>query len=586
MIDPGRPFSEAHSYITLIQSLEEQIRSGVQQVDQQRFIFKKSESSYALSRTIEAITRVTGMTTGNGYVFEPGIDFEFRNNRVIWQASANKFPDEGTWFQVLYTYRDRPTGLNDFSPGSVTGTLVRTIALQLKLLYEQMDEAYRRGFIDTATGTALDNVVAVLGVIRNVAKPAKGSVRFTRKDIRRAVTIRKNTKLATESGIAFITTEEVTIAAGDTGSQVDIPIVAEQPGIQGNVPASTIVIMPTPPSGLGSATVTNPTALQEGQEQELDEQLRERAKFRLERSGNATLNAIKFAILEKVDGVQGVQVMDFSVDPGIPLGEVRVSYSGNANINTVQQVINETRAAGVLAQVSRITTILIAGRFYVIADGSNSDGSGVFREKVLDALNELTIAEPLSLRRLNALAYGIPGIVEVAEAQLTHNRSALPAPVTDPFLTQATEQLRPDTKNFQVTRLNAITVTANRVNPTIRLTLQVGKQQTTPPLFEPGNFKTWSIAVGVTLKAKLLNQPDDPPETVAALTLTATFNNSNTATVTINDADFLKTVARPTGYRRAGDANPHAPNLEILVSVPVYSGLGSAKTTVMLNPPP
>ncbi|MEB3295796.1 MAG: baseplate J/gp47 family protein [Synechococcales bacterium] len=583
MIDPGRPFSEAHSYVDLIQSLEEQIRSGVQQVDQQRFIFKKSESSYALSRTIEAITRVTGMVTGNGTVFEAGVDFEFRNNRIIWQVNASQFPDEGTWFQVLYTYRDRPTGLNDFSPGSVTGTLVRTIALQLKLLYEQMDEAYRRGFIDTASGTALDNVVAVLGITRNLAKSARGAVSFTRKDIRRSVTIRKNTKLATESGITFITTEEVTIAAGDTGSQVRIPIMAEQPGIKGNVPANTIVIMPTPPSGLGSATVTNPEVLQEGQEQELDEQLRERAKFRLERSGNATLNAIKFAILEKVDGVQGVQVMDYSTDPAIPLGEVRVSYSGNANLNRVQEIINETRAAGILAQVSRITTLLISGRFYVISDGSSAEGGGLFRQKVIDALKELAIAEPLSLRRLNALAYGIPGLAEVAEAQLMHNRSIPPVAVTDPFLTQAMEQLRPDEQNLQVIVLNAMTLTAARNNKTIRLTLQVGRQKTTPPLFEPGNFKTWAIAVNVMLKAKLRTQPDDPAETVAVLTPMATFTNAATATVVINDADFLANATRPTGYRPA-DHDPN--NVEVMLSVPAYSGLGTAKTTVTLNPPP
>ena len=47
------------------------------------------------------------------------------------------------------------------------------MAREFKLIYEQMDQAYRRAFIDYAQGFALDNVVALLGISRNLALPGK-----------------------------------------------------------------------------------------------------------------------------------------------------------------------------------------------------------------------------------------------------------------------------------------------------------------------------------------------------------------------------------------------------------------------------
>ena len=72
-------------------------------------------------------------------------------------------------------------------------------------------------------------------------------------------------------------------------------------GPEGNVNSGAVVIMPTPPSGVDE--VVNETPIIGGQSPEGDEQLRDRAKHALERKGNATLNAIKFAVLD-VDGVK------------------------------------------------------------------------------------------------------------------------------------------------------------------------------------------------------------------------------------------------------------------------------------------
>lgn len=582
MIDPGRPFSQAHPYLDLIRSMEEQIREGVQQVDQKRFVYKSSESAYELPRVALAITAVNGILKGNATSFTAGIDFDLSNNRLIWRSQAPAtHPDEGTRFEVIYTYRDRPAGLNDFTPGSVVGTLVRAISLELKLLYEQMDEAYRRGFIDTASGPALDNVVALLGITRNLAVNAIGSVTFTRTKANRAATIRKNTKVATENGLIFVTTEEAVMDVGILA--IDVGITAEKPGPEGNVDTGKITLMPTPPPGVGSVQVSNAKPLEKGQDEESDTQLRERAKFRLERSGNATLNAIKFAILEKVEGVTGVEVLDTSVDPTIPLGEVRVRYSGDANRGDVEAVVQATRAAGVLAQVSPITQILIAGRLYVIPDGDRSTSAiGTFRDQAIAALRALSIGESLSIRRLNSLVYGVTGLADVAESQLTHNRGGTPnQPVSDPFLAQPTEQLQPDDANLQVISLYGFRITVSRAATASNLAIQLGILSGQPPNFGAVQFQALTIAVTITFKAKLLSKPDDVPETVATFNKTLQFISANTANLVINDVDVRAAPDRPLGFR-TGTHNPNG--IEIMLQAATYPGLQFATASVNFPP--
>src|SRR5215218_4468109 len=182
MIDLGKPFSEA--YKDIIDALEDRVRNGVEQPDRVQFTYKGTVSSYELPRQAYAVTRVMGIVGGSNergqfFEFVPGRDFRFSNNRIIWLDGVAQ-PREGSRFEVEYTYRERPAGLTDFNPGSVVGTLVRAVARQMKLIYDQMDEAYRRAFIDEATGVALDNVVALLGVVRNPAQKAKGEVKFFR----------------------------------------------------------------------------------------------------------------------------------------------------------------------------------------------------------------------------------------------------------------------------------------------------------------------------------------------------------------------------------------------------------------------
>jgi uncharacterized phage protein gp47/JayE len=634
MIDLGKPFSEA--YKDIIDALEDRVRNGVEQPDRVQFTYKGTVSSYELPRQAYAVTRVMGIVGGSNergqfFEFVPGRDFRFSNNRIIWLDGVAQ-PREGSRFEVEYTYRERPAGLTDFNPGSVVGTLVRAVARQMKLIYDQMDEAYRRAFIDEATGAALDNVVALLGVTRNPPLSAKGEATFfLRGATDTPVVIPADTRVADESGRTFRTTQEGVIPQekdefrvqsdgvlrvtdlvaelvgvwpreGDPDPElklatedppvseedertiilavgvrpegqlrvryrpksVSVPIEAVQPGPEGNVNAETIVIMPTPPRGVDG--VVNEEPVTGGLLPEPDDQLRERAKHALEQAGNATLNAIRFGVLD-VDGVEGVEIIDRSVDGTVPLGEVRVRYFGGDR-TAVTQAVEETRAAGILAQLDEIEQVLVSGAFYLIP-GPDAPSSAVsqFLSAIVEVINVLAIGEPLSVRRLNALVYDVPGLADVAEAQLEHDRGGNAGqPVTDPLLIASTELVRPDVTNLGAVLVSALTVAASRrVGTDNELDLQL--------LDADGNpigWRNFSLDVTVTLLARKQSTPDQPPVRVGSLTPTVTWNGTDTATLTITPADVADLEP---GYR----SEEHLPDVDVVIGATAYPGILDAE---------
>ena len=69
--------------------------------------------------------------------------------------------------QSLATATGAP--LTDDSEGSVVRTLAEAFARELAICYQQLRKVYQHGFLDTAEGVALDNVVALLGMSRQRA---------------------------------------------------------------------------------------------------------------------------------------------------------------------------------------------------------------------------------------------------------------------------------------------------------------------------------------------------------------------------------------------------------------------------------
>lgn len=641
-VDPGRPFSKA--FRILIEEMEERIRQGVEVPASISKYYQTELTGYPLPQNVYAVTDVGALRGGIYTKFRPGVHFRLNNYLLVW-SHPTETPDEGALMTINYTYRERPAGLTDFNPGSVTGTMIRAVSHEMKLLYDQIDEAYRRAFIDQAQSVALDNVVALMGVVRNAARFAEGTVTFFVESTPSSdILVPSTVRVADESGREFVTLASGTISIStiDTMPLIDhkvrvnnligevtgvwrtsddpeadpplllatlpddappfdedertitldnsvdaailqvqvhyvarsvtVPVRAAVAGPNGNVNAEAIVVMPTPPANIDG--VINEEAIIGGLDPEPDEQLRERTKFELERAGNSTLNALKYAVLD-IDGVEAVEVLDHSADPTIPLGIVRLRYGGErVDVSQVLRVIDDTRAAGIRVEVDAMMILSVAGVFYVLPDVQRAESDTVFfKNAVIDVFDDVTSGQTLSIRRINALIYNVVGLVEVADAQLTYtNESAeVPTPVNlpDPFVIGRDQLLQVDPAQILIRVVQAMNVTTKVDNSGV--TLQFRDEQN-----QGIKFNSFVVTVNIQLWAELQNIANER-EQVGNFDQELNFSNQTNISINID-------LTNAPQFRDTGDSDPHkAEGVRVIVRIPAYAGIGSVMTEINLS---
>jgi uncharacterized phage protein gp47/JayE len=167
---------ERKPYRQIAKDILTQITGG-ESAETHKYIFGKHMYGLLDSR-INEIIDVEGVSKGNLKSFIKGVDYRLTGKFIEWVAKG-EHPDEDTIFTVKYTFSGSG-GITDISPGSVVRTLVEAISREIEYLYAQMDRAYYSGFLDTATGKALDLVVSLLGVKRKPPQPSSGYVTFGR----------------------------------------------------------------------------------------------------------------------------------------------------------------------------------------------------------------------------------------------------------------------------------------------------------------------------------------------------------------------------------------------------------------------
>ena len=141
--------------------------------------FTEDVQHYKLANTlITEITSIGGILKNTENKFVENVDYRLKNDSVEWLAGG-KHPDNGTVFKIEYVF-EGSSGISDVNPGSVVRTVVEAISRELEYFYLQMEQAYLSGFLDTATGNALDLVVSILGIKRKPPKPSSGYVTFGR----------------------------------------------------------------------------------------------------------------------------------------------------------------------------------------------------------------------------------------------------------------------------------------------------------------------------------------------------------------------------------------------------------------------
>jgi hypothetical protein len=366
-------------YLEIVDDLLTAIVGGVVN---EKLLFDVKLDVYRLSREATALRSVTGtvrepsVVTGKleerPYTFQQTIDYDFvAPDAVAWLPGGRR-PEDNTSFFVDYLVPGSSSPLSDVNVGSVTRTLAEAIGREIATVYEQVNEAYKAGFIDTAQGTSLDLVVAILGVERKTKDFAQGLVTFFRDETSTgAVTIVAGTLLVagTPERPRFETTETRTLLAGT--ARIDVPVRATQEfkGEVGEVPAGSISDLAVLLEGI--ARVSNVDATLLSGEDETDEQLRIRARAALRALSKGTQAALEQAVREQ-RGPKVLEIWDPNAPPPRTTDPGRVSLLVEAEPKAFPGVLNavhQVRAAGVdLTLVARYVYLTVRVRGTVAAN--------------------------------------------------------------------------------------------------------------------------------------------------------------------------------------------------------------------------
>jgi uncharacterized phage protein gp47/JayE len=156
--------------------------------------FRKNKNLYNLSNApISEIIGVQGLMKGEKHSFSKKLDYRLTADAIEWLVDGTQ-PDDDTIFSTQYSFT-RPSGISDVNVGSVVRTIVEAVSREIEFLYLQTEQAYLAGFIDTASGQALDLVVALLGVKRKPPQPSSGTVTFGRNTEPELVAVNEETHL-------------------------------------------------------------------------------------------------------------------------------------------------------------------------------------------------------------------------------------------------------------------------------------------------------------------------------------------------------------------------------------------------------
>ncbi len=367
---------------------------------------------HALERPpVDRITAVWGARNGETFRFAPDADYLLSADgaELEWKAGGAR-PDEGSAFEVHYLPRQREMRVNDLYPGSVVRTLMEAVALETASLYAQMETVYRAGFLDTASGGALDHVVGLLGIRRVRAGRNSGELRFTRaRNTAGEITIPAGTRVATADGaIEYETTADLTLVDGQPAAKVAArDLVADNDGL----PPDSLVLMVRPIAGIESAT--NPGATARLDRDEDDDELRSRARRFLAGSARGTLGAIEAAI-----AAEGLRAELEEPSPGL----VRITLQGVPGPDQfarLKKAVDQVRPAGV-----KVDILTGAPPAKVDLDLHVVSAAGLpetrlralqdeIRSRYADYFIRLPLAADGSLSRLAGLAIGVDGVEDV-----------------------------------------------------------------------------------------------------------------------------------------------------------------------------
>ncbi len=384
-----------------------------------------------------------------------------------------KRPVSGTDVVINYYPRSAAASpITDVNVGSVARTLLEAVATELASIYGQLNIAYDSGFVETATGAALDRVVALLGYKRFRAGRAVGTVTFRRRPGSPGdVTIPAGTPVTdTQDKIRYETTEAHVMLDSESAAQVRVQGASEATPV---VEEGKLTVIARAVAGLSEVTNERPTS--RASEDESDEDLRLRIRGALALADKGTLEAIRHGLLQMAQ-VRDVKVVD--MPNGVP-GEIALTISledGKTEIPAeVFQRIEQLRPAGIrlLTPQLSLPVALSASVAFVFAGSSLQPAEiekieGAAREALVTAIKNKGIGE---LIRIKPLAAAILGDGRIVDVDLTIGDGNAGTPNTDFKLPDGKAgELKPESISFTHTFAEAAAgATVVDVNASMRI---------------------------------------------------------------------------------------------------------------------
>ncbi|MGB1013010.1 MAG: hypothetical protein ACPG4T_02665 [Nannocystaceae bacterium] len=315
----------------------------------------------------------------------------------------------------------------DVHAGSVIRTLVEAYAREMATFYAMLDRAHQAGYLDTATGGALDSVVALLRLERARAGRLHGKIELIRgtptpRDIRVSAGFRVTGRdPGGEMLPIFETVEDVVLVAGTTRVLAAVQELADASRDSTAIPSiGPNLLTMTPRPALGIESLTNPDPIVRNSVDETDENLRARAKMALRQSQRGTLESIKAAILEQ--GISQVEVHEREDGPpgviDVLIGDPEFERDLTSQAR-VSRALQATKAAGIRARVAFLRTVFIQPEMSLKPADPELDERGFARlaERVSQALiqhvGSLPSGTAVNRRKLEAVVLTTPGVDEI-----------------------------------------------------------------------------------------------------------------------------------------------------------------------------
>ena len=357
-------------------------------------------------RPVKRVSVVEGLVAGAA-PDDPPVPYTFGLNDYELVPDANdtdslstirflpfgRKPAPDTDLRVNYYPRTTaPAPITDLSVGSVVRTLLETFAKEQAILYAQLNLAYDSAFVETATGSSLDRVVALLGYQRFRAGRPVGTVTFSRRaGAVGEITIPAGTPVTDAADkVRYETAESRLMRAGETAAEIAVR------GSTDNTPpvdANALTVIQRAIAGLDAVTNERPTA--RATSDESDAELRARARDALISSNKGTLGALRNGLLQLPE-VRDVKIIEM---PNGVTGEVTLNVSIAQNVTTqgnelpdaVKACIEDLRPAGIRIVGGKAGTVDLAAKVQLTLAGSQLAKAEV--SKVQDQVRKTLVGE-------------------------------------------------------------------------------------------------------------------------------------------------------------------------------------------------